>query len=239
MNDQKRNSVSGRVATPKNAQSGPAEMDAALVKAIDKRIRITTSATTIEGVLFTACPITNLVAVNTSANVGPGVPGNYRIIPVAQISGFQIVTADANGAVSAPTPIGFGDVVPSIARVDIDALRAREEEAVRKLKEYDGTRGKGVTREAQEIFDWFKRTLPVRWNDQTIIVSDSVLVKPPYGISDCRAPKDKQFAEAQIKRVLEGFYSRKKGGNVSIADSGTSTPANRPAVVPALPRKGG
>jgi hypothetical protein len=99
------------------------------------------------------------VAINTAVNVAPGAPGNYRVIPVSQISSFTLVTGEANGASSPPGGAAtFADVVSAISRVDIDALRAREEEAIRKLKEYEGTRGKGVTKEAQEIFDWFKRT---------------------------------------------------------------------------------
>jgi protein LSM12 len=74
-------------------------------------------------------------------------------------------------------------------------------------------------------------SLPTRWNGTTIIVNDSVRVDSPYNIENCRAGKDNQPAEAQIRKVLEGYYSKKKQPN-----SGT-----RP-VVPATPfvlRKGG
>jgi len=83
---------------------------------------------------------------------------------------------------------------------------------------------------------WLSR-LPARWADQTIVVSDSVLVKPPYSLDDVSAPKNKADALAQIKRVLEGYYSKK--GASSAANSGTSTPAANRPVVPAVPRKGG
>jgi hypothetical protein len=53
---------------------------------------------------------------------------------------------------------GFDAALPSIGRVDIKALKAREEEAVRKLKEKEAMRGKGVTKEGQDIFDALART---------------------------------------------------------------------------------
>ena len=78
---------------------------------------------------------------------------------------------------------------------------------------------------------WYR--LPVYWDGQSIIVNSSVRIDPPYSIEDCKAPKDKQQAEVQIRRVLEGYY-RKKGQ----ANYGNVGGANRP-VVPAVPRKGG
>jgi hypothetical protein len=74
-------------------------------------------------------------------------------------------------------------------------------------------------------------SLPTRWTGTTIIVNDSVRVDFPYNVENCRAAKDNQSAESQIRKVLEGYYSKKKKPN-----SGT-----RP-VVPATPfvlRKGG
>lgn len=53
---------------------------------------------------------------------------------------------------------GFDGALPSISKLDLDALKAREEVAVRKLKEREATRNKGATKEGQEIFDHFTRT---------------------------------------------------------------------------------
>jgi hypothetical protein len=120
---------------------------------------VTTSLSnhTVEGTLFTADPILNLIAVNTapvSSSSATSQPGNYHIIPVSQIQNFQLLST---GAEEERAP-GFDAAVPSISRVDLDALRAREEAAIRKMRDFDATRGKGVTKEAQEIFDWFART---------------------------------------------------------------------------------
>jgi hypothetical protein len=116
------------------------------------------TSSTYEGTVFAVCPITNIVAINTASANGPG---DFRVIPVSQISNFHIISnATPDGAVASPST-GFGsfsDPSLSISKVDMGALRAREAEAISKIREHDSTRGKGVTKEAQEIFDWFKRT---------------------------------------------------------------------------------
>jgi hypothetical protein len=56
-----------------------------------------------------------------------------------------------------------------------------------------------------------------------------VRVDAPYTVDDARAAKDNKQAEIQIKKVLEGYYSKKKA----------QQPTNSRPVVPALPRKGG
>lgn len=135
-----------------------------LTKALSHSIRITTALNfVVEGTLFTACPITNLVAVNSSpASTNPtsalaAQSGQYHVIPVSQIQNFQILTTPAEGD-RVQGSEGFEAALPSISRLDLDALKAREVAAIRKMKEFDATRGKDVTREAQDIFDWFART---------------------------------------------------------------------------------
>ncbi|KAB8345847.1 hypothetical protein FH972_022902 [Carpinus fangiana] len=145
----KRNSIAARVATPKQSAPGPGEVsDAALAKAVGSRISLTTSSnTTLEGTLFTACPITNLVAINTAAVPSPG---DFHVIPIAHIQTFRVL-ALADGA-------SFETAAPPIARLDTRALEAREQAAIRKIREHDATRGKGVSKEAQDIFDALSRT---------------------------------------------------------------------------------
>lgn len=53
--------------------------------------------------------------------------------------------------------VGFVDALPPLGRLDIEGLRRKEAQAIAKMREFDATRGKGVTREAQEIFDHFHR----------------------------------------------------------------------------------
>jgi len=126
------------------------------------RIKLTTAAPhaqAYEGTLFTACPTLNVVALNTSsvanANTnGTAQPGDYHIIPVSRIQTFQIILLTSNAESGESS---LSNAQPAIAAVDIKRLKKREEERIRKLKEEEVNRGKGVSKEAQAIFDSFKR----------------------------------------------------------------------------------
>ncbi|RLL96802.1 hypothetical protein CFD26_103801 [Aspergillus turcosus] len=209
----------GGVKAPAQGPSGAATsagmaaamvpLEVALSGAIGARIRISTApptSSTIEGTLFTACPITNLVAINT-ADGKQSQAGDYRIIPVSRIQSFQLLSL-APTANSAEGP-SFSDAVPPVHALDIRALRAREASAISKLQESEARRGKGVTREAQEIFDAFSRTMPARWDGANIVVADAVTISPPYHVDDCRSiVAGDTAALTRVRKVLE--MERKK-----------------------------
>lgn len=169
------------------------------------------AATTVEGTLFTACPVTNLVAINTgkytaptAADSKPGQPtGEYHIIPISRIQSFQLLSL-ANGASDGSS---FTDALPAIHPLDVRALRNREATVVSKLQGKEARRGKGVTGEAQELFDRFSRTMPTRWDGTSIVVADAVTVSPPYSVDDCRplVAGDKA-ALARVRKVV-GLFS--------------------------------
>ena len=58
------------------------------------------------------------------------------------------------------------------------------------------------------------------------------MIQAPYTVNDIRAPSDKAQALAHIRKVVENYYQRKKGGS-----SGGPTRAS--VAVPNAPRKGG
>ncbi len=111
-----------------------------------------------EGIIFAVCPITNLVAVNTApppptplSNTTSNQPGDYRILPISDIRSFEILSV-------ALTSVNFEDAVPSIGAVDMKAVKAREEAAIRRLQDKEMRRGKGVGKEGQDIFNALDRT---------------------------------------------------------------------------------
>jgi protein LSM12 len=116
----------------------------------------------LEGTLFASCPITNVVAVNVAPpKPNPAAPqhGDYHVIPKSHVQAVQILSLSSDAATEGGAVAGrFDDNAVALSRVDMDALRGREEAAILKMKEFDRTRGKGVTKEAQDIFDWFART---------------------------------------------------------------------------------
>ena len=69
--------------------------------------------------------------------------------------------------------------------------------------------------------------LPTRWAGDQIVVSDAVVIKPPYTLEDCTAPRAQQTALTRVRKVLE--KERQK-----IARNGMQSVA-----VPGSMRKGG
>jgi hypothetical protein len=109
----------------------------------------------LEGILFTACPLTHAIAINTTpAPPNPSAPvfsqpGDYHI------ESFEIV---GSGERASEATAGFDGALPSISKVDVAALQAREEQTIREMKKKDAQKGKGVSQEAQELFDAISRT---------------------------------------------------------------------------------
>jgi hypothetical protein len=80
-------------------------------------------------------------------------------------------------------------------------------------------------------------SLPTRWDQNKIIISDAVILEPPYRPENCKAPKEKQAALEQIKKVVEGYWN-KKGGNKP-QTKGPQNSGNRTNVVLPIPGKKG
>ncbi|KAK3076405.1 hypothetical protein LTS18_013126, partial [Coniosporium uncinatum] len=149
--------------------------------------------------------------------------GNFRIVTISAISNFEVLALPSEA-----------DPLPGAGKVDHDALQRREDELVRRLKEEEANRGKGVTKEAQEVFDAMKRMLPARWHEKDIIVNDAVRISPPYKSENCEAPSNNQKSLPQVRKTLDNYWARKK------QPGGQAQNAGRPGVVmPIPPRKGG
>ncbi|KAL1310762.1 hypothetical protein AAFC00_001014 [Neodothiora populina] len=262
----KRGSVSGKVATPKTAPGPASSVSTApsatpsglrseslngLRAALGARIQVKTvqpDNKTLIGVLFTADPILNIIAINCSpAPPNPATslssqPGNYHIIPLKHILSFQILSlpgqenqparSDNDSVIGGELDHDWtaGNVnAPPISRIDIKRLKQREEKAVQKQKDDEKKKGKGVSPIGQELFYSLDKMYSnqTRWADDSIILMDSVRIDPPYTSEDVKAPKDKQHMVPQIKKVVDG--ERRKIANRA---QGTGTP-------PVGPRKGG
>jgi len=165
-----------KVATPKANTPAPVDTVEALGKAIGARyvgydilplalngdskrskhqpanllppsIKLTTTAPhsqTYEGTLFTACPVLNLVAINTRPTAASD-SGDYHIIPVSRVQNFQITSLASQQQPSVLPP------------VDTKRLKDRENARIAQLKDQAADRGKGVSKEAQAIYDALKR----------------------------------------------------------------------------------
>jgi len=220
MADLKRQSAMGGKNTgansPANVVNPPSLFENTLVGAIGTRVRLTTTLSTIiEGTLFVADPITNLIAINTapppptpSNNNGlspnsnaSSLPGDYHVIPANQITAFKIISLGDSGTLK-DSSSSFENAFPKIGAVNLAVAKQREEVSVKKLQDHEKRVGKGVTREAQDIFDALSNTLPSRWHEAEIIVLDRVVISPPYSVNDCKAGEGAATALQQVKKVL-------------------------------------
>jgi hypothetical protein len=85
------------------------------------------------------------VAVNTRP-AATGDSGDYHIIPISRIQNFQITSLASSQQQSSVLP-----------PVDTKRLKEREKARIAQLKEQAADRGKGVSKEAQAIYDSLKR----------------------------------------------------------------------------------
>lgn len=166
----------------KRANSVPIMADPADIFLNSIRLQTTLPAQpTMEGTLFTACPITNLVAISTTAS--SNTQSTHHILPISSIHNFTLVSTPpaSNGFASPPS------TTPALSSVSTAALQARADAAVARLKEAASRKNKNVGKEAQDLFDGISRTLPTRWDGNNIIVMDSVVISAPYRGEDCKA----------------------------------------------------
>ncbi|KAF2858831.1 hypothetical protein K470DRAFT_220367 [Piedraia hortae CBS 480.64] len=187
----------------------PADSMDTLVKSIGARLQITTvppHSQTYEGTLVSACPLMPTLTISTK-NTPASHPGDYRIFTVSSLQNYQII---------APAENPEDGVLAQLVAVDSKRLRRREEQAIKKLKDEEKNRGKGVTKEGQALYDSLRRiNMPIKWQNQNMVVHEVVVISPPYRPEDCRGPKEKQEAINRVKKVLEGerrkLKEREKG----------------------------
>lgn len=147
----------------------------------------------LEGTLFTACPITNLVAVAI-----PSTPPTHHVLPISSINNFTLLST-----LSSSGPAPFTTASPPIAPVDPAALLKRADAAIVRLKETAARKNKSVSKEAQDLFDALIRTLPTRWDGTNIVVNDAVVITPPYRVEDCKLGAGQQSAMlTRVKKVV-------------------------------------
>jgi hypothetical protein len=99
--------------------------------------------------------VINIVVINTRApnsNTTTTQNGHYHIIPISRVQNFSVTRATEGSNAQ-----GIAAAQPTIGVVDMKQAKQREEARITKLQEEERHRGKGVTSEAQALYDSFKR----------------------------------------------------------------------------------
>ncbi|WVZ73717.1 hypothetical protein U9M48_021996 [Paspalum notatum var. saurae] len=119
---------------------------------------------------------------------------NVRVLKANYIREFSVVSK------------GDDPLDPDGCMLDLNAIYAREDAALRQAEIEAERIGVGVTPEAQSIFDALSKTLPVQWDKTDIVVMKEVRVRSPYlpeNVSGGTAA-----ANERVKKVID--FERKR-----------------------------
>lgn len=141
---------------------------------------------TVDGSLWTYDAALSLVVLSTPSATNPA-KRNYSFVKTPQIKTVVVLSPAPDAALSS-----LADALRQVSPKD---AQARVERAVAEDHKRRSKVGKGVTEEAQALFDALGKTLPVRWHETTIVVLDEVVIGPPYGVAN---------VQVRAAQVLEG-----------------------------------
>ena len=167
---------------------------------ISCRVRLTTTAptsSTYESYIY-ACAASPLNLLTLTPTWPPAPAPSLTLLPLSTIQSFTLI--------SLPKP---NSTVPPILPEDPSYLAHTTRTTIDSLLKAQARIGKGVSQEAQEIFDGINRTLPSRWDGKTILVIDTVAIHPPYRSEDCRGLKGKDPGVqmlGRVKKVVSSFH---------------------------------
>ena len=116
--------------------------------------------------------------------------GGYTLIPSDQIVSVNVIESS-----SGPTPV---------SSLDSNVVNTKLEAAIRLRQEDSAKIGKNVSEFAQQLFFSLAKTLPCRWDNQTIVVMDNILIAPPYTAESCSilTGDNKSPALERIKSIV-------------------------------------
>ncbi|QSL65070.1 hypothetical protein MERGE_002375 [Pneumocystis wakefieldiae] len=137
---------------------------------------------------------------------------DFSILKISCLKEIQVIgeikektSADSEGNKEANP---FLDSQPSVVPVSLEVLSVREQISRKEHQTAIARKGVGVTQEAQNLFDSLSRTLPCRWEKQSIIVLDDVYIDPPYTVEACWTASKDSKGYLRVCKVLEGERQR-------------------------------
>ncbi|PRP76933.1 hypothetical protein PROFUN_06211 [Planoprotostelium fungivorum] len=152
----------------------------------------TLSDDTLEGEIFSYDSNTGCVVLSTSL-VHTTMKKTLNIIKTSHIKDIQYIGKGTTTNLRLPS-------------VDVTKIRNKEDIAVRTAKEEQLRIGVNVSKEAQDIFNALSKTLPCRWDGDTIIVLDEIYIRNPYGNTNCQGNNTVMLE--RVRKVLDGEKKR-------------------------------
>eukprot|EP01087_Luapelamoeba_hula_P017676 TRINITY_DN5594_c0_g1_i4.p1 TRINITY_DN5594_c0_g1~~TRINITY_DN5594_c0_g1_i4.p1 ORF type:complete len:203 (-),score=47.29 TRINITY_DN5594_c0_g1_i4:226-834(-) len=120
---------------------------------------------------------------------------SYRILNVAHLRNVH----SASSTNTPSTPSTLRPVRP----IDVQRIGAKEAQALAEAQRDVERIGIGVGSAAQRIFNALSKTLPCKWDKDTIVVFDDLRINPPYRVEDVRGgPKTIDRELNRVKQVV-------------------------------------
>lgn len=165
----------------------------------------------VEGKIWCYDPIPGVVILESPGS-SKG-KANYRMIKVNQVKDLQVGEfLDGNPNPSSAPPSAsstISKILEPVRPINVTAIAMREAQAVKADDARRARIGHGVSRWGQGIFDALGKTLPVRWQQTSIIILDDVMLTGPlYRSEDVRVTGNNQARLSRVKQVLEGEWAR-------------------------------
>eukprot|EP00917_Polyrhabdina_sp_WS-2016_P011086 GHVP01024297.1.p1 GENE.GHVP01024297.1~~GHVP01024297.1.p1 ORF type:complete len:143 (+),score=26.18 GHVP01024297.1:139-567(+) len=91
---------------------------------------------------------------------------------------------------------------------DVEVMRKRDLKSIDEFKKAHSKLGVGVTKEAQDLFNFLSKTHPECVWDQSSINVLGVAIEKPYGIDNISGGDVK--AQNRIREVLKNYYEKEK-----------------------------
>ncbi|KAG4305761.1 hypothetical protein PORY_000671 [Pneumocystis oryctolagi] len=191
-------------AKPPAACQGPANFSLETLKGLQVKVKtlhdeVQTGQTT---AVYAYDATTNTLMLQRASKGAPKGVWDVVVLKVSALKEVHVVSDRGHGGVPNGRRPSDGGVV--IRPVALEGLAAREQASRRAYEAEMARWGVGVTQEGQRLFDALSRTLPCRWEKQSILVLDEVYIDPPYTVEACRAASKDAQSYQRVCRVVRG-----------------------------------
>ncbi|XP_076820541.1 protein LSM12 homolog A-like [Clavelina lepadiformis] len=107
--------------------------------------------------------------------------------------------------------------LPTLASLNSLKLLDRYKEEIELKMALAKARSVGVSNDGIKLYNFLRKTMPdCRWTEQTILVMDEVVVKPPYQPDNCAVKDTKQSHSSpsqclnHVKNIVERFHKEER-----------------------------